>query len=419
MKLYLKKNRSSLNKQSCLFLLAGFFSIPAFSAQIITGSFTGYNAANGNAVFGDVIYHAQPNDDGSYYGGVNLVSEAGIYSSRSGWTQPLLETQQHCEPNEAAYSANCQADPAALPVDDNTDNLYNALSLWNEDNNDYFNLVTDNVYPVQYPPQMPQFTNRKLKSPSTANDSFPSSDKFIGYINAGGTDVEFESIDFYSSWSPNLDWVGDFFLFSGAFIYSGFTGTGSTPLLSDAEIDMLFDTDFWKNLAKNLNPDLSFGDGRPDSPESVISWLSSVTDSVNSFFLESPADIRIKDKDGNVLFSKDDDSSLDGIYFEGDFFNVGHNQDLIFIENIVDLDELVIEVIGDITASAGETYSLSYIDPKSGGQVYLAEDEMIEYGEAHTFNVSSIGASVPEPSIIALFGLGLVGFGFARRRRQS
>ena len=27
--------------------------------------------------------------------------------------------------------------------------------------------------------------------------------------------------------------------------------------------------------------------------------------------------------------------------------------------------------------------------------------------------------SVPEPSIIALFGLGLVGLGFARRRRQS
>jgi hypothetical protein len=30
-----------------------------------------------------------------------------------------------------------------------------------------------------------------------------------------------------------------------------------------------------------------------------------------------------------------------------------------------------------------------------------------------------VSVSVPEPSIIALFGLGLVGLGFARRRRQS
>ena len=35
------------------------------------------------------------------------------------------------------------------------------------------------------------------------------------------------------------------------------------------------------------------------------------------------------------------------------------------------------------------------------------------------FTVSQAVAAVPEPSIIVLFGLGLVGLGFARRRRQA
>jgi hypothetical protein len=37
----------------------------------------------------------------------------------------------------------------------------------------------------------------------------------------------------------------------------------------------------------------------------------------------------------------------------------------------------------------------------------------------YTLHISTTTAPVPEPSIIALFGLGLVGIGFARRRRQS
>ena len=40
--------------------------------------------------------------------------------------------------------------------------------------------------------------------------------------------------------------------------------------------------------------------------------------------------------------------------------------------------------------------------------------------ESYTWSVASAeSAPVPEPSIIALFGLGLVGLGFARRRRQA
>jgi hypothetical protein len=37
----------------------------------------------------------------------------------------------------------------------------------------------------------------------------------------------------------------------------------------------------------------------------------------------------------------------------------------------------------------------------------------------YTLHISMAHAPVPEPSIIALFGLGLVGIGFARRRRQA
>lgn len=43
----------------------------------------------------------------------------------------------------------------------------------------------------------------------------------------------------------------------------------------------------------------------------------------------------------------------------------------------------------------------------------------IQHGVALVRVVASSVASIPEPSIIALFGLGLVGLGFVRRRRQA
>jgi hypothetical protein len=46
---------------------------------------------------------------------------------------------------------------------------------------------------------------------------------------------------------------------------------------------------------------------------------------------------------------------------------------------------------------------------------YFAGEEI----RSSSYSAVATNASVPEPSIIALFGLGLVGLGFARRRRQS
>jgi hypothetical protein len=89
--------------------------------------------------------------------------------------------------------------------------------------------------------------------------------------------------------------------------------------------------------------------------------------------------------------------------------------------------------------SVGSTYSfiVGYVD--AGGDVDLAQFGYVDHGSFGFFldvyddAVSALElppsaefgsflvrtSAVPEPSIIALFGLGLVGIGFARRKRQS
>ena len=62
----------------------------------------------------------------------------------------------------------------------------------------------------------------------------------------------------------------------------------------------------------------------------------------------------------------------------------------------------------DVTVS-GSSVSLLFEDRNGSGP---------SYGDAWFDNILVTDGTVPEPSIIALFGLGLVGIGFARRRRS-
>ncbi len=62
----------------------------------------------------------------------------------------------------------------------------------------------------------------------------------------------------------------------------------------------------------------------------------------------------------------------------------------------------------NVTVS-GSSVSLLFEDRNGSGP---------SYGDAWFDNILVTDGTVPEPSIIALFGLGLVGIGFARRRRS-
>jgi hypothetical protein len=85
--------------------------------------------------------------------------------------------------------------------------------------------------------------------------------------------------------------------------------------------------------------------------------------------------------------------------------------------------EFVISAAGVVTDArmCGDTDCSTLIHPQTLVTEHLAAfstDGAAVTGLAVAWS-GGVSVSVPEPSIIALFGLGLVGLGFARRRRQS
>jgi hypothetical protein len=66
------------------------------------------------------------------------------------------------------------------------------------------------------------------------------------------------------------------------------------------------------------------------------------------------------------------------------------------------------------TGSAVLDFDFANLPYASGTSLDLMQDQSVVFDFG-----ASASASVPEPSILALMGLGLAGIGFARRRRQS
>jgi hypothetical protein len=99
--------------------------------------------------------------------------------------------------------------------------------------------------------------------------------------------------------------------------------------------------------------------------------------------------------------------NISGGMFGGDFLTSGY-------AHIFNFTGMGLNLINDTIQGLLEDGS--YIDMKFGSLGVAPPSH-------YQININNIapgtGGSIPEPSIIALFGLGLVGLGFARRRRQQ
>jgi hypothetical protein len=75
-----------------------------------------------------------------------------------------------------------------------------------------------------------------------------------------------------------------------------------------------------------------------------------------------------------------------------------------------------------LTGSGGDSGSGNLINGKNGSPTFGTSTFVSGLGRTYSFNIGlteSTNAAVPEPSILALIGLGLVSLGFAGRRHQA
>jgi hypothetical protein len=128
-------------------------------------------------------------------------------------------------------------------------------------------------------------------------------------------------------------------------------------------------------------------------------------------------------------------NSADALYFIGSLFGASPH-------DCSTINTATWTICGDITGWADGLFGISY-DPSAdyiifksevpgyAGLIWIGNTNQVGLDEAW-FDISHMGGlpvswllvkdtvvSVPEPSIIALMGLGIFGIGFARRRRQS
>lgn len=131
----------------------------------------------------------------------------------------------------------------------------------------------------------------------------------------------------------------------------------------------------------------------------------------------SPTDIEIIDPQGNV-FGKTERGIEGGIYLEEDFFGLGTAQDLILLTDPSQPSGVyTIKVTGETTADVGDTFSLSVFG--NGLVTQLIENQPIVAGEVQNFTTFFAPAFVSEPTTLAVFGFGLAGLGWVRRRKAA
>jgi hypothetical protein len=118
-------------------------------------------------------------------------------------------------------------------------------------------------------------------------------------------------------------------------------------------------------------------------------------------------------------------------------WNLDHNGERIWDETTPNVNLAAFDVITTLAGDVTSIYFDTDTDPFIGKFLEIIYDVGNTPGDRNTATAShansadpftrlfldnvsvSQAEAVPEPSIIALFGLGLAGLGFARRRRQS
>lgn len=152
----------------------------------------------------------------------------------------------------------------------------------------------------------------------------------------------------------------------------------------------------------------------------IFAELGSLTSHYHAIIGLGPIDLMLQDIDGHSV-----NSSLNDIpgafYSEFDLFNTGDPVDMIFLSQVLNLSsQYEITVNGEALADQDDLFSLFWINNLSGQFDTTALAKNISLGtNDHVFlyELQEQGSNaIPEPSTMALVGMGVAGFYLKRRR---
>ncbi len=203
--------------------------------------------------------------------------------------------------------------------------------------------------------------------------------------------------------------------FDGAFGVSGFSG-----LSISRRIDTLGSIQTYRVLD-------SFTNNTVSTISTTVTWATNLGSDGGEFVVTegSPRAITFED------FSAPSGSPV-GDYDPVLAFTFGNNA-FTLANGVGDVSPNAFDLDFDLTIEAGETVSiLQYAtlikdDTDRSGDVALAtlrSDDLISSPDLSGLSAGQVAtianfSAIPEPSMIAVFGLGLVGLGFARRRKTT